>query len=172
MYCTSCLWLQMHGDPVIWFTLYSPPCLWRERHLPAHWIPLPTAPFLQKKKLKKKENQVCKQQFVCKVRGKETEAYLKFMSAPKDVSSVSVVQGYQSNDVVPVALWSQRGQNLSIFTANHHLHPILLFFFVLSYSRKKRQHFIIPSQVAYLLKSGGLFRFLSQCFVVGLFCLG
>lgn len=77
----------------------------------------------------------------------------------------------RGNAVVPVALWSQREQNLFIFTANHHLSLILLSFFVLSGFRKKKQHFIFPSQVVFLLKMGELFRFLSQCFVVGLFYL-
>lgn len=45
------------------------------------------------------------------MRRKETEAYLKLMSAPKDGSPVSVVQTYCSDAVVPIASRSQRGQN-------------------------------------------------------------
>lgn len=39
--------------------------------------------------------------------------------------------------MVPVALWSQREQNLFIFTANHHLSLILLSFFVLFWFQEK-----------------------------------
>lgn len=105
-------------------------------------------PHSCEKKLKKKRNRVCKQRCVCKVRGTETEAYVKLMPAPKDCP-VSVVQGYWGNAVVCVASWNQRGQNLFIFRANHHLFPILLFFFVLSRVREKRQHFVSPSQVSF-----------------------
>lgn len=43
----------------------------------------------------------------------------------------------RGNAVVPVALWSQREQNLFIFTANHHLSLILLSFFVLFWFQEK-----------------------------------
>lgn len=92
MLCTSCLWLHIHSDPVTWLTLYSP-----LRQTPPSTLHTPSHSHIPVKndfkELKKKRNQICKQQFVCKVRGKETETYLKLMSAPQDVSPVSVVQG-------------------------------------------------------------------------------
>lgn len=128
-------------------------------------------PHSCEKKLKKKRNRVCKQRCVCKVRGTETEAYVKLMPAPKDCP-VSVVQGYWGNAVVCVASWSQRGQNLFIFRANHHLFPIYCSSLSFLMSGKRGNTSSLPPRFHFLHKSEGLFRFLSWCFAVGLSCLG